>query len=131
MDQTTLSTLQPDKKRISEDTIVAVRSTKYPFHIHVDSSNIGTGCKQECIVQQLPERKQIVSFNSRVFDKAEQIMSTLHREFCGIVSTLQTYEHYIIHSPFPIYLYCDLKPILYLWGRKGRVAHRFFKYEVF
>ena len=41
-------------------------------------------------------------------------MSTLHRELCGIVSALQTYDHYIIGSPIPIYLYCDHKPILYL-----------------
>ena len=33
---------QEMKKRISEDTILAVPSTKYPFHIHVDSSNVGT-----------------------------------------------------------------------------------------
>ena len=115
------------KTRISEDTILAIPSTEYPFHIHVDSSNVGTGC---ILVQQFPEGKRIVSFNSRVFDNAEQIMSTLHREFCGIVSALQTYEHYIIGSPFPIYLYCDHKPILYLWGRKRQLSHRFFKYQV-
>ena len=112
----------------SEDTILAIPSTEYSFHIHVDSSNVGTGC---ILVQQFPEGKRIVSFNSRVFDKAEQKMSTLHRELCGIVSALQTYEHYIIGSPFPIYLYCDHKPILYLWGRKGQLSHRwFFKYQV-
>ena len=99
------------KDRIIEDTILAVPSTNYPFHIHVDSSNVGTGC---ILIQQLPEGKRILSFNSRVFDKAEQKMSTLHRELCGIVSALQTYEYYIIGSPFPIYLYCDHKPILYL-----------------
>ena len=57
-------------------------------------------------------------------------MSTLHRELCGIVSALQTYEHYIIGSPFPIYLCCDHKPILYLWGRKGQLSRRFFRYQV-
>ena len=57
-------------------------------------------------------------------------MSTLHRKLCGIVSALQTYEHYIIGSPFPIYLYCDHEPIFYLWGRKGQVSHRFFKNQV-
>ena len=57
-------------------------------------------------------------------------MSTSHRELCGIVSALQTYEHYIIGSPFPISLYCDDKPILYLWGRKGQLSHRFFRYQV-
>ena len=115
------------KTRNSEDTILAVPSTEYHFQVHVDSSNVGTGC---ILVQQFPEGKRIVSFNSRVFDKAEQKMSTFHRELCGKVSALQTYEHYIIFSPFPIYFYCDHKPILCLWGRKGQLSHRFFKYQV-
>ena len=74
--------------------------TEYPFHIHVDSSNVGSGC---ILVQQFPEGKRIVSFNFGVFDKAEQKMSTLLRELCGIVSALQTFERYIFGSPFPIY----------------------------
>ena len=115
------------KERIHKDTVLAVPSTEYPFHIHVDSSKVGTGC---ILIQQFPERKRIISFYSRVFDKVEQKMSTLHRELCGIVSALQTYEHYIIGLPFPIYLYCDHKPILYLWGRKGQLYHRFFRHQV-
>ena len=71
-----------------------------------------------------------MSFNSGIFDKAEQKMSTLHRELCGIVSALQTYEHYIIGSPFPIYFYCDYKPIPYLSVWKGQLSHRFFGYQV-
>ena len=114
------------KDRINENTILAIPSTEYPFHIHVDSSNVGTGC---ILIQQFPEGKRIISFNSRIFNKAEQKMSTLHRELCGIVSGLQTYEHYIIGSPFPVYLYCDHKPILYLWGCKGQLSHRFFRYQ--
>ena len=108
------------KDRISEDNFHAVPSTDCPFHIHVDPSNVGTGC---ILIQQFPEGKRNISFNSRVFDKAEQKMSTRHRELCGIVSALQTYEHFIIGSPFPIYLHCDHKPILFLWGRKGQFSH--------
>ena len=88
---------------------------------------IGTGCIP---FQQFPQGKRIISFNSRVFDKEEQKMSTLHREICGIVSARHTYEHYIIGSPFPIYLYCDHKPILYLCGFKGQPSHRFFRHHV-
>ena len=54
-------------------------------------------------------------------------MSTLHREPCGRFSAIQTCQHYINESPFPIYLYCDYKPILYL---RGRNRHRFFRYQV-
>ena len=118
---------QSIKDRISEDTILAVPSTDYPFHTHVDSSNVGTGCIQ---IQQFPEGKRIIFFNSRIFDKAEKKMTFLHRELCGIVSALQTYEYYFIGSPSPLYLYCDHKPILYLWGRKGQLSHRFFRYQV-
>ena len=35
---------QMTEDKISEDTILAIPSTEYPFHIHVDSSNVGTGC---------------------------------------------------------------------------------------
>ena len=115
------------KERIHKDTVLAVPSTDYPFHIHVNSSNVGTGC---ILIQQFPEGNRIISFNSRAFDKAEQKMSTLHPELCGIVSALQTYEHYIIGSQFFFYFYCDHKPILYLWGRKGQLSHRFFRYHV-
>ena len=115
------------KDRISEDTFLAIPSTDYPFHIHVDSSNVGSGC---IFIQQFPEGKRIISFNSRVFVKTEQKMPTLHRELCGIVSALKTYEHSIIGSLFPIYLYCDHKPIFYLWGRKGQLSHCFFRYQV-
>ena len=59
---------QSIKDRNSEDTILAIPSTDYPFHIHVDSSNVGTGC---ILIQQFPEGKRIISFNSRIFDKAE------------------------------------------------------------
>ena len=27
-------------------------------------------------------------------------------------------------------MYCDHKPILYLWGRKGQLSHWFFRYQV-
>ena len=40
------------KERIHKNTVLAVLSTEYPFHIHVDSSNVGTGC---IFIQQFPE----------------------------------------------------------------------------
>ena len=44
------------------------------------------------LIQQFLEVKRINSFNCRIFDEAEQKISTLHRENCGIASALQTYE---------------------------------------
>ena len=45
------------KEKIRKDTVPAVPSTDYPFHIHVDSSNVGTGCN---FIQQFPEGKTII-----------------------------------------------------------------------
>ena len=75
------------KNRISEETVFAVPSTYYPFHIQVDSSTLGSG---SILIPQFPEGKRIISFSCRIFDKTEQKISTLHRELCGIVSALQT-----------------------------------------
>ena len=86
---------QSIKDKVSENTILAVPSTDYPFHIRVDSSNVGTGC---FLIDQFPEGKRLISFNSRFLDKAEQKMSTLHRELCGVALALQIYEQYIIGS---------------------------------
>ena len=101
---------QSIKDRISEDTIVALPSTDFLFH--VDSSNLGTG---SILIQQFPEGRQIISLKSRIFGKAEQKMSTLHLELCGIVSALQTYEHYIIGSLF-LYTYIVIINRVFTYG---------------
>ena len=109
---------QSIKDRISEDTNLAVPSTDHPFQIHMDSSNVGTRC---ILIQKFPEGNRIFSFNSRTFHEAEQKMSTLHKELYGIVSALQTYKHYIIGSPFPIYLHCDHITDSLPMGTKGKI----------
>ena len=90
------------KDRISEETILAGPNHKFQFLIHVESTRIGTGSS---LVKEHPNGKHIVSFNSRVFTKDEQKMSTLHRELCGIISALQVYEHFMIGSPHSIKIF--------------------------
>ena len=114
------------KVRISEDTILAIPDTKHAFHVHVDASFIGVG---SILFQELPEGKRIVSFNSRVYTEEEQKMSTTARELCGVISALQTYEHYLIVSPHLVYVYTDHKPLMYLWGRR-KLSQRFLRYQL-
>ena len=57
-------------------------------------------------------------------------MSTLHRELCWDclrVTNLRTLHYWI---SFANIFFCDSKPILYLWGRKRQLSHRFFRYQV-
>ena len=118
---------QKPKDKFCHGISNAIHNVNYPFHIHADSSNVGTGC---ILIQDLPEGKRIVSANSRVFDKAEQKISTQHCEICGIISALQTYEIYILGSPYPLYLFCDHRSIIFLLSTKRQLSHRFFKYQV-
>ena len=88
-------------------TILAIPDVPYPFYIYVDSSNVGTGSISD---QEFPDGKRVVSFNSRIFDKTERKLSTMHRQLWGIVSALKTQEHYLTGSPETVYVYCDHKP---------------------
>ena len=55
MDRTQEEFFKEIKIRITEDTILAIPSTEYPFHIHVDFSNVKTSCM---LIQQFPEGKE-------------------------------------------------------------------------
>ena len=75
------------KERIHKDTVLAVPSipsTDYPFQIHVDSSNVGTGC---IFIQHFPEGKKIILFNSRIFDKAEKKFHSSSRTMWNRISS--------------------------------------------
>ena len=47
-----------------------------------------------------------------------------------MISALQTHEFYVIRSLYPIYQYCDHRPILFLWSRRGQMSHRLRTYQV-
>ena len=127
MDNRSWKTISEIKDRKSEKTFLDVPNPKCPFHIHVDSSIIGTG---SILVQEFPGGKRLVSINSQAFTKDEQKLSNLHRELRGIISALQSSEHFILGSPHPIEIFCNQKPLLNLWSQKKRLFHQFFRYQV-
>ena len=123
------------KDKFCHDISNAIPNVNYPFHINADSSNVGTGC---ILIQDFPERK-------RLFLPILESLTKLSRKcVLNIVNYVEQYllykpmiiiilfllQFYIIGSPFPLYLYCDHRPILFLWSRKGQLSHRFFKYQV-
>ena len=77
---------------------------------------------------KISSQKKIVSANFRIFDKEEQKMSPIHRALYGVISALQTYEFYIISLLFPLYLYCDRRPKIFLWYSKGQLKRRSLKW---
>ena len=58
-------------------------------------------------------------------------MSITARELCGVVSALQTYDYYLLGSPHPICLYTDHEALIDLRGKRGKLSHRYFRYQLF
>ena len=46
------------KEKFAHDISLAIPNANYPFHIHADSSNLGTGC---ILIQQFTDRKNHIS----------------------------------------------------------------------
>ena len=65
---------------------------------------------------------KVVSYNSRILNPQIQKLSTLDREFLGIVHALQIYEFPIIGSPHPIHVFTDHKPLFYCLTKKGNLS---------
>ena len=61
---------------------------------------------------------QIISYNSRILTTQEQKLSTYDRELCAITFALSQYEFITIGSNFPITVFTDHNPILFLFTRK-------------
>ena len=61
---------------------------------------------------------KVISYNCLVLNPQEQKLSTLDREFLGIVHALQIYEFHIIGSPHPIHIFTDHKHLLHCFKNK-------------
>ena len=73
---------------------------------------------------------QIISYNSRILTTQEQKLSTYDRELCAITFALSQYEFFIIGSKFPITIFTDHNPNLFLFTRKGNLTPRQYKAQM-
>ena len=108
------------KLSLSKEAELAIPNTTHPFYITVDASLIGLGA---VLFQPNSKNKmQIISYNSRILTTQEQKLSTYDRELCAITFALSQYEFIIIGSKFPITIFTDHNPILFLFTRKGNLT---------
>ena len=122
------SLFQKLKMSLASETELTIPNTKHPFFITVDASLIGLGA----VLFQLNEQNKmkVISYNSRILNSQEQILSTLDRELLGIVHALQIYEILIIGSPHPIHIFTDHKPLLHCFTKKGNLSPRFYRAQM-
>ena len=101
---------------------LAISNTTHPFNITVDAPLIDLGA---VLFQPNSKNKmQIISYISRILTTQEQKLSTYDREPCAITFALSQYEYIIIGSKFPITVFTDHNPILFLFTRKGNLTPR-------
>ena len=119
------SLFQKLKMSLTSETELTIPNTKHPFFITVDASLIGLGA----VLFQLNEQNKmkVISYNSRILNPQEQKLSTLDREFLGIVHALQIYEFLIIGSSHPIHIFTDHKSLLHCFTKKGNLSPRFYR----
>ena len=70
---------------------------------------------------------KVKSYNSRKLKPQEEKLSTLDRQFLGIVHALQIIEFLIIGSPHPIHISTDYKPLSHCFTKKGNISPRFYR----
>ena len=111
------------KMSLTFETELTIPNTKHSFFIKVYASLIGLGA----VLFQLNEeiKMKIISYNSRILNPQEQILSLLDRELLGIVHAPQVYEFLIIGSPHPKHVLTYHKPLLYCFTKKIILAHSF------
>ena len=116
------------KLSLSKDAELAIPNTTHPFYITVDASLIGLDA---VLFQPNSKNKmQIISYNSRILTTQEQKLSTYDRELCAITFALSQYEFNITGSKFPITIFTDHNPILFLVTRKGSLTPRQYKAQI-
>ena len=116
------------KLSLFKDTELAIPNTTHPFYITVDASLIGLGA---VLIQPNSNNKmEVISYNSRILTTQEQKLYTYDRELCAITFALSQYEFIVIGSKFPITIFTDHNPILFLFTRKGNLTPRQYKAQM-
>ena len=79
-----------------------------PFIIHVDASDLGLGAD---LIQEKAWNTQLVTL---LRNDSQRNYSTSEKEALALVLSLQHFEFYVIPAKFPIDIYTDHNPLVFL-----------------
>ncbi|XP_064095243.1 uncharacterized protein LOC135207448 [Macrobrachium nipponense] len=114
--------LSPEKRAIVEDEIKymlehnLIQPSK-PFIIAVDASDVGIGG----VLFQRSDDGEVrpVSYYSRKLLEAERKYSTIEKEALALVRTLVHFKPYVTNFSFPIEIWTDHNPLVFIERMKG------------
>lgn len=97
------------KQAISSPPVLAFPDFNETFIVHTDASNFAVGT----VLSQL---EKPIQFASKTLNAAQRNYSTIEKELYAIIYALETFRHYLLG--FEFILYCDHKPLIYLFNSK-------------
>ena len=73
---------------------------------------------------------KVVSFNSRLLTTTEQRYPIMYKELMAIIFALQVYEFLIIGSEYPITIFSDHRPLVWLFSTKIKPSPVILRYQM-
>ena len=73
---------------------------------------------------------QVISFNSRLLPTTEQRFPIMYKELMAIIFALQVYEFLIIGSEYPITIFSDHRPLVWLFSTKIKPSPVILRYQM-
>ena len=92
--------------------VLAMANLEKPFIIHVDASDLGVAA----VLMQEDVRKleHPICYFSKKFNSTQKNYSISEKEALGLILALQQFEFYITPAQYPIDIFTDHNPLVFL-----------------
>ena len=100
------------KRLLTSAPVLAMPDFDRPFIIHVDASDLGLGA----VLMQESVEKLVhpIGYFSQKFSGSQRNYSTSEKEALALILSLQHFEFYVVPAKFPIDIYTDHNPLVFL-----------------
>ena len=106
------------KMLLTTAPVLTMPDFKKPFIIHVDASDVGVGAV--LMQEDVHKLEHPICYFSKKFNGAQKNYCTSEKEALGLISALQQFEFYISPAQFPIDVFTDHNPLVFLNRTRNR-----------
>jgi len=116
------------KRLLTSAPVLAMPDFDQPFIIHVDASDLGLGA---VLMQENAKKlEHPIGYFSQKFNDSQRNYSTSEKEALALVLSLQHFEFYVVPAKFPIDIYTDYNPLVFL-NRVKNKNQRLLRWSLF
>ena len=106
------------KMLLTTTPVLAMPDLKKPFIIHVGASDVGVGAV--LMQEDVHKLEHLICYFSKKFNGAQKNYCTSEKEALGLISALQQFGFYISPAQFPIDVFTDHTPLVFLNCTRNR-----------